>query len=724
LDASVSGSMAVFSERAGEGPNVASKTATEHVESDKVEQKKTYCKVCMTHCGLVADVVGEQIVKVRGDKDHPVTEGYTCPKGRAVGQLHHKEDPITRPLMKKDGELVEVTWDEALDDIGDKLRAIIDEYGPNSVAINFGSGLGLDSAGFAMEEAFYKALGTPPKFTPITIDSAYDLVMPHSGLVAGWGKVDYENVELLIYVGINPVISHGDNNGMWDPVTWLRSITKRGGEIWTIDPVHTATANLSTRHIAGYPGKDYAILAWIVRQLIEEGPCQPRMKAEGIEELRRVLAGYDRANAAEIAGVPEEDLQDLLDAIRRKGRVAMETGTGMGMSTGANLSAFFCRLIVTLTGSDNEVGGMWSHPGFFFPMDKIVDMMEQSGTDIASMSPKGFLETGSKVRPDVKAVMGPGSGPDWPCALLPLEIEAGNIRAFFNFGGQIMRSFPDTNALKAALPKLDLHVFTEIVQNELVPLCTHVLPTKDAVERPEVTRWDFLRWNVSMEYSAPLVKPMGERRSAWWVISQVMKRAGLPTPEYVLENDQEEGADDFMLSQLFTSLARCSFEELKEKGYVEFPREVPAPWADKQIEAQGGYNLAPRVLLDLWEKRRDEDEAMLGRPKPLVYSSRRQFKQFNGSLDILGEPSDVILHPDTAAEHGISQGQQVRVHNKNGEIFLVAKIDDTMRKGVCSISHGHREGNVNFLTSCEENIDPLSGMAHYSGVPIEIEPVV
>lgn len=692
-----------------------------------VETKHTYCKVCMTHCGLVAEVAGDQIVKVRGDKDHPLTNGYTCPKGRAVGAFHHQPNAITRPLMRKDGALAEVGWDEALDDVAAKLRTIIDTYGPDSVAINFGSGLGLDASGYAMEEAFYNALrtlpgsnGAPPKFSPITIDSAYGGALMCSGVRLGGGKTDYDNVELLIYVGINPMVSHGDNNGMWDPATWLRSITERGGEIWTIDPVRTATANLSTGHIQPYPGKDYAILAWVVRELIAEGPCTPRFPIEGLDELRAALEGYDRAKAAEIAGVPEQDLVDLLAAIRRKGRVAIETGTGIGMSTGANLTAWMCGLIVTLTGSDNQIGGTKNHRGFFHPMEKIEERANAGGGTAAPKYRLAF-SSASKVRPDVKAVVGPGGGPDWPCAVLPLEIEAGNIRALFNFGGSLLRSFPDTNRLKAALPKLELHVDTAIHQSERVGLCTHVLPTKDTVERPEITRWDMLRWNLSMEYSAPLVKPMGERRSAWWVISQFMSRADLPVPDHVLDDDRVEGADDFMLSQLFSPMARCTFEELKAKRYVEFPQEHPDPLYDKRLERAGGYKVVADELLEQWSRHRDADEAALGKPKPLVYSSRRQFKQMNDTMTFLSESHNVILHPDTAAEHGIEDGQKVRVYNERGEIFLTAKLERTMRKGVCSISHTHpAEGNVNFLTSADD-VDLLTGMAHYSGVPIEIE---
>jgi anaerobic selenocysteine-containing dehydrogenase len=357
-----------------------------------------------------------------------------------------------------------------------------------------------------------------------------------------------------------------------------------------------------------------------------------------------------------------------------------------------------------LTGAMNTKGGAWFHPGCLFPFESFdLPVLDSAFTP------------GSNVRPDVKGIMG-----DWPCAVLPLEIEAGNIRAFFNFGGSMLRSFPDTNALRAALPKLDLHVNTEIVHNELTPFCTHVLPTKDAVERAEFTRWDTLAWNASLQYTPPLVEPMGERRSAWWVLSQFMRRAGMPVPSHIPDDDRREGADEFMLSTMMAH-ARCGFEELKAKRYVEFPMEFPAPWIDRHFERIGGWKLAPPELLAQWTEKRAADEAASGKPKPLCYSPRRQRKKFNAQLCFLGEPAEIILHPETASAHGIADGQKVRVHNKSGEIVMRAKIDPGMRKGVGSIPHGHLHANVNNLTSTDA-IDPLGGMAFYSGVPIEMEP--
>ena len=206
-----------------------------------------------------------------------------------------------------------------------------------------------------------------------------------------------------------------------------------------------------------------------------------------------------------------------------------------------------------------------------------------------------------------------------------------------------------------------------------------------------------------MQFTPPLVEPMGERRSAWWVISQIMRRAGLPVPDHVPDDDRQQGADEFMLARLFKH-ARCSFEEVKAKRYVELPLEFPARWVDAHIERIGGWKLAHPRLLEQWHEMRRADEAALGKPKPLCYSSRRQRSKFNAQLSFLGAPADIILHPDDAAAHGIVDGQKVRVHNASGEIVLTANVDAGMRRGVASIPHGHESANVNCLTSVEMSI--------------------
>ena len=674
--------------------------------SEQIVSKRSYCKICTNQCGVVIDVAGDRIVKVKGDSDHPLSKGYMCPKGLALGRSHHNPGAITKPLMRKKGELVPVSWDECLEDIAVRLRNIVDTYGPNAIGFYFGSGLGMDASGYRMADTFYKSFGAPPKFSPLTIDGTAKVLV--ATLIGGFPglnpKTDYDNVDMLLYLGVNPMVSHGHNTGMFNPAVSIRG-TARRGEVWTIDPLFTETAKFSTRHLAPYPGKDYAILAWLVHEILDGGPINLAQPVTGLEELRAALAGFDRATASAIAGVTERELDDLLAAIRRKGHVTVETGTGVTMSSSANITQWLAWVLMILTGMMNRKGGAWFHPGFITQFDSfqlpIID---------------NPFSPGAPTMPEVSGIIG-----DWPCAALPGEIAAGNIRAVVNFGGSLIRSFPDANVLAPALQRLDVNVNFEIVENETTALSTHVLPTKDQVERPDISFWDTLSASVSMLYTPAVVEPMGERRSAWWVISRLMKRMGVPVPEQVPQDDRLPGADDAMLATIMAG-ARCGFEEVAAARHVTKPLEFPGPWVDQHIERFGGWRLAPPKLVEFLAETRRADEASTEEPRPLRYICRRQRRKLNASLSFLGSPADIILHPYDAAANGIIHGQKVRVHTPNGEIFLTANVSATIRRGVASIPHGHELANVNRLTSVKE-VDKMTGMVLYTGVPIKVEPV-
>lgn len=678
--------------------------------------KKTYCRICTNQCGMVVDVARdeagiEQIVKIRADREHPLSKGYSCPKGRAIGGIHHHPDAITRPMMRKHGTLVEVSWDEALDDIAAKLRGVIEVHGPQAIGVYFGSGLGMDASGYRLVDTFYKALAekgglAPPKFSPLTIDGTAKLLvaMQVGGFPGLNPKTDDKNCDMLVYVGTNPMVSHGHNTGMFNPAGPIRAMAKRG-EVWTIDPLLTETAKFSTRHIQPYPGKDYAVLAWLAREIIEGGPMTPAQPIQGLDDLRAALAGFDLATAAEIAGVPEADLTDLLAAVRRKGHVTIETGTGVTMSKSANVTVWLGWVINILTGRMNREGGTWFHPGFITQFDSFeLPVLDDPFTP------------GAPTMPEVSGIFG-----DWPCAALPGEIEAGNIRAMMNFGGALLRSFPDANVLTPQLESLDLHVTFEIVANETTALSTHVLPTKDQVERPDIAFWDTLSGSLSMMHTPALVAPQGERRSAWWVIAEIMRRVDLPVPDTVPESDLQQGADEAMLASLMP-YARASYDEVAANGAVVLPMEFPGKWVDAHIARMGGWKLAPPALVGFWQELRAEDEALLGQPRPLCFISRRQRRKLNAALSFLGSPADIILHPADAEANGITHGDPVRVSTTRGEIVLTANVSDTIRCGVASIPHGHEAANVNLLTSVEQ-VDRLTGMVLYTGIPIAVAPV-
>ena len=286
---------------------------------------------------------------------------------------------------------------------------------------------------------------------------------------------------------------------------------------------------------------------------------------------------FTASRAADIAGVTEADLRDLLDSVRRAGPVAIHTGTGVTMTAAAgNVTAWLAWVVMILTGAMNRPGGVWFHPGFNIRFDRF---------ELPVLPPESVFGPGPRSRPDTQSFLG-----EWPCATLADEIRAGHIRAFLNLGGSILTSFPDFGTLEPELRSLEVLASTEIIANPTTAISTHVLPTKDQLERADVTLWDFLVPSVSMQHTAAVVAPVGQRRSAWWVLAELGRRLGFDLAD-------ADATDEQMLAKTMAG-ARCRFEDVAATGFAEVPLELPAPWVERYLDRSGGWRLAPAMLVE------------------------------------------------------------------------------------------------------------------------------
>jgi anaerobic selenocysteine-containing dehydrogenase len=656
-----------------------------------VRTARSFCRVCTSVCGILVEVDGDQVTHVRGDRDHPFSHGYTCPKGRALPQMHHHPNRLEHPLMRVDGTLRHTTWDACLDDLGERLRDIIDQHGPEAVGINFGTGVGMDAVGYRIAQSLHAAIGTPAKFSPLTIDGTAKVLISDlmGGASALNGRPDYDNATFAMFIGSNPVVSHGHTVGLPNPRGAIRDLAKHA-EVWVVDPRHTETAQLATHHLAARPGTDYAVLAFLVREILRDGVDRD-VQVQDVDLLAAAVEPFTLDHAATIADVPESQLSQLLTSIRRTGRIAVDTGTGITMSASANVTQWLSWALLILTGSMNRPGGIWFHPGFAYQLETF---------ELPISPPEGSFGPGPRSRPETQSFLR-----EWPCAVLPDEINAGNIRAFLNLGGSLITAFPNAGSLVPALKKLDVLATTEILPNETTALSTHVLPTKDQLERPDVTLWDILAPRVSAQHTPAVVSPVGERRSMWWVLAELGRRLGH-------ELADTSATDEAMLAQVSAGV-RGGYDELTANGWAQAPRELPAAWVDRHIERLGGWRLAPRVVVEQLEALRE--------PAPLVLVPRRQMRRLNSQLGFLGEAAEIVVHPDDAAAAGLSHAQAVIVRSAHGELSGVAKVDPSIRRGAVSVPHGHASANVNLLTS-KDDIDLVTGMTRYSGVPVSLHP--
>ena len=349
----------------------------------------------------------------------------------------------------------------------------------------------MESAGFRMAEALHAAIGTPAKFSPLTIDgTAKPLV---SDLVGGFmglsGRTDLDNADFLMLVGVNPVVSHGHAISMPNPTGTVRDIARRG-QVWVIDPRRTETARLATGHLAPRPSTDHAVLAYLVREVLRDG-MKTDVPVQGVDALAAAVEPFTLEHTAAFADVPEAELTRLCAAVRGAECVAIETGIGVTMTAErGNVTQWLAWVLMILTGAMNRPGGTWFHPGFAYQLETFGEFLPVTPIE-------GSFGPGPRSRPEAQAFIN-----EWPCAVLPDEIEAGHIRALINVGGSLVTSFPETGKLIPALQQLEVFATTEIINNETTELATHVLPTKDPLERPDITIHDILSSRVSVQHTA------------------------------------------------------------------------------------------------------------------------------------------------------------------------------------------------------------------------------
>lgn len=672
--------------------------ATEH---------RTYCRYCISLCGLRVTTDGDRVVEVTGDREHPVSAGYTCPKGRSLGAFHHRPDRLDHPMLRRDGELVRVGWEELLDDLAARIAPIVEESGPDALGSFLATGAAFDPAGRTAGTRLLRALGSHSAYSSATVDTpgkplVAELMGGYPGLIPA---VDHDHATLALFVGTNPVVSHGHLNALPMPTARLRGLAERG-EVWVIDPRRTETAKLATRHLAVRPGTDHAVLAFLVRELLPDGADAAYLDAhaEGVEELASAVAPFDRDTAAALAGVPGADLDDLLAAVRRHGRLAGQTGTGVSMSAAtANVTEWLLWALHVVTGSYDREGGMWFHPGFLTQLDR--RRLRHSD---------GSAAPGPRSRPEL-----PGRYGEYPAAALADEIEAGHLRALLVGGGNPVLALPQPERVSAALSRLDVLAVVDVLPTATTALATHVLPAAGQLERADLPLFvDRYLPQVSTQYTAAVVAPAAGRRPMWWVFAQLGRRLGVDVLPAGL--DPDTATDDDVLATI-GGRGRVGFDALRAADGPVLAERAVYGWVTDQLPG-GRWRLAPPALV----AQLAAAPLTAAGPGALRLIPRRQIRHLNSQLTDDGagrtgrEAAAAGLHPADADDLGIADGDLVELRSAHGSLRCVAQVDDSLRRGAVAVPHGWGAPAVGALTSDRADVDELTGMPLLTDVPLTV----
>lgn len=661
-------------------------------------EKLSFCRICAAACGIVVTVDGEQVRRVRGDADHPVSSGYTCSKGRGLPEWHHSRHRLDAPRVRG----AEQSWSATFGNLGSGLAAILGDHGAHAIGLYLATGLAYDAAGQVAAAQWLRTLGSRSFYTAVTVDNApvlvaAELVTGHPMLNPVW---DPGRPGLLLALGTNPVVSHGYGTALADPIRHLRSYQRAGGRVWVLDPRRSETAALADEHLAVRPGSDVAVLGAIANALLQDGAdayeLAQHCDAAAVRELRAALAPFTIDRAAHASRVAAGEIARLVDVVRANtGRVAIMCGTGVTMGRDGVLAEWLRWVVLIVSGSLDREGGMRFHRGAINRLRAPKPAHETAPT------------TGPASRPELPRVVG-----QLPAAAMVDEIEAGNLRALVVTGGNPITAFPEPDRVRAALRSLEVLAVVDVLESELTQIATHVLPATGQLERADLTLAELTAVRSGLQSTHAVVAPVGERKPVWWMLAMLGRSMGFETLGGI---DPDEFTDEQFLAGL---LAHSPLKP--EEVFASGPRGIDVAceygWVRETLLERGRWNVAPRVMVDRLATHQD--------PEPgLVLVPRREMGWSNSVRYGAGTPEPLArMHSADALAAGASDGQAISLTTEHGELTTTVAVDDRVARGVVSMTHGRTGQSPGALTSATHDIDPLTTMPQASGVPVIVTP--
>ncbi len=439
------------------------------------EWRPTACILCECNCGIEVRLGGEdgrRFERIRGDKAHPASQGYTCEKALRLDHYQNgRSGRVLRPLRRRsDGTFEEIDWDTAITEVAERLAAVRDTHGGESIFYYGGGGQG-NHLGGAHSPATLRALGARFRSSALAQEKTGEFWVNHR-MLGTMVRADFEHCEVAVFVGKNPWQSHGIPRAR----TTLKEIARDPDRcLVVIDPRRTETAELADIHLQVRPGTDAWLLAALAGVLVQEGLVDRDWLTEhatDYDATLEALAAVPVADYCERSGVAE-------DTVRRTARrIAAATGgvsvfedLGVQMNRHSTLVSWLEKLIWLTTGN-------FGRPGTAYSPSHLVDITRGGKLD-------------GRTSPVVGAPLISGLV---PCNVIADEIltdHPARYRAMLVESANPAHSLADSPRMREALAALDLVVVIDVAMTETARLAHYVLPAPTQYEKWEATFFNF-----------------------------------------------------------------------------------------------------------------------------------------------------------------------------------------------------------------------------------------
>lgn len=661
------------------------------------EKVRTVCTYCGVGCNLDVAIKGGKVKSIQAPYDADVNKGHTCLKGRYAFAFYNHPDRLRTPLIKKNGEFVEATWDEAYDFIANKLTEIKEKYGPDSIA-GVSSARGTNEENYLMQKFIRAVIGTN------NIDSCARVC--HSPTALGMQKtfgtgaatnsiIDLKYTDCIMVIGANPTSGH--------PVTGakLKQHAISGKPTIVIDPRRTELANYATYHLQLRPGTNVAMLNMLLYYIISEGLEAKdfiEARTEGYDEFKANILKLDMDELSAITGVDKELARKAAIAYASAPNAMSFHGLGVTEHSQGTFTVMQIADLAMITGNIGRRG---------VGVNPLRGQNNVQGAADMGCQPHqgaGYLDVTDPAIHQKYELFYNAKLPNYVGYKIPQMYEAaqkGKLKAMWVVGEDMGQTDPNTHYVVDSLSKLELFVVQELFMTETAKLATVILPAASFLEKSGT----FTNGERRIQKVQQVVDPLPGTKSDGQIMVDIMncmgyKQPAVYDPSWVLEE----------VSQIVPFFEGVKWSELGDNG-----KQWPVAKDGKGTEILHTETFKRgkgKFVYSDWKE--SEEIVKNGKEYPYIITTNRELEHYNcgamtrRTLNVEILKDDVLLIcAEDAAKHHINDGDMVCVESARGKVDIKARITDEVKQGVLSSTFHFPEIMLNNITSSVTDTEAL-----------------
>ncbi len=703
---------------------------------------RSICQGCHCQCGVMVHLEDGRVTRVTGDPQHPMNRGFICVKGRAQPELLYHPDRLKNPIRRTgergEGRWQRVSWDDALDDISERLKGVKEKYGSESMAVITGTG---PRTGNNMARLFTLLLGTPNR---ISVDNHICFAPSVVAEMSTYGEVttmmevgpDYQHAGCIMAWGANPLASHPPRGE-----EIVQAKRKRGAKLIVVDPRRTTLASLADLWLQVRPGTDVALALGMLNVIIEEELYDKEFVnnwCHGFEELRGHVKNYPPEKAAEITWLSADSIKTAarLYATTRPAVLHHRIGVEHNINSTQTNRAF--AILIALTGNLDVKGGNLCQ---LLP-EGFVHVCQQFTVARAIREKRlGGKEFPITAGPDVQegfvhsalAVEAMLNGKPYP------------IKALYCTAGNPVVNVQNSKKVWKALKNLELLVVADFFMTPTAELADYVLPASTWLEKDDMGDFPNLMYTNYIAAGQKAVEPLYECWDDRKILIELAKRTTWSDGVSLPWHDVDE------LNDAAVKAMGITFRDLLNRGYIVEPmqykkymkRGFRTPTGKVELYSTNfkkhGYDPLPTY--------KEPPESPVSTPElvteyPLILiSGGRNVAYFNTEghqirhLRSLAPDPVIEVHPDTARESGIGEGEWVWIETpqvKGERVKLRVKLTTDIHPKVVHAAyawwfpekpppeHGCFDSNINVVLTGDPPREPICGSVRTRGTLCKI----